>query len=194
MGGPGGGGMGGAGGMGGGRGGAGVGEGEMAGGGQGVSRPEAAKATVRWESASVMRKAGKRTWPEDLSGMYVLSVSGLDRGRRGGTGGGQGAWGNRFQAGVAGGQPDMAARREAMAARLKDTTRLEIHGGPVLTPDKVVFENGDGGGMVLVFGFAKSVAIEPSQKEAIFSTQVGPMLVRAKFNLSEMQVNGKLDI
>lgn len=169
---------GGGGGRGGGRGG--MGGGEMGGGGGGMP-PAMPKANVRWESAAPYQEAMKKMHAEgasaaDLEGFYVITVTGLKLGL-----GGRG--------GNAPSVEQMARARE----RMKDQTQLTRKGKDPINCAKV-----DGTpspeGTTLRFYFPRSEPIVLEDKDVQFETRMGPMELKTKFAIKEMQWNGKLAI
>jgi len=179
MGGPGGGGMGGPGG-----GGMGGPSGGMGGPGGGMEPP---KIIVRWESAEPVREALNRAespaagqlaeWAKDH---YVISTTGMSMMRPGGPG--PGGPGDRPQ-------PD-PSRMEQMRQRMREATSLKVKGKDPIAPVRIeTIETG--GGMLTVFLFPRSAAITPADKEVSFETALGPMAIKSKFNLKDMQYQGK---
>jgi hypothetical protein len=185
MGGPGGGAMGGpGGGMGGPGGGMGAPGGGMGGPGGGMEPP---KIIVRWESAEPVREALKRVespaagqlaeWAKDH---YVISTSGMSMMRPAGPGPG-GPDGRP--------QPD-AGRMEQMQQRMREATSLKVKGKDPIAPVRIeTIETG--GGMLTVFLFPRGAAITPADKEVTFETALGPMAIKSKFNLKDMQYQGR---
>ena len=199
MGGPGGG-MGGPGGMGGGGGMGGAGGGMGGGGGMGrgggMGAPEggggggdesAPKMTVRWASAAPVREAANRSedpaakqvaeWSEKY---YVITVSG---GRRMGMGqrNGGGDW-----------QPD-PERMKAMQERMRQATSLQAKGKDAIQPERIeMIQVPDG--RVTAFLFPRGTVLSKDDKEVVFETARGPMEIKAKFNLAEMDYKGKLEL
>ena len=184
MGGPGGG-MGGpGGGMGGPGGGMGGPGGGMGGPGGGMQAP---KIIVRWESAEPVQEALNRVesvaagklaeWTKDF---YVVSTSGMSMMRRGGRAGGQSG----------SPQPD-PSRVEQMRQRMREVTSLKRKGKDPIAPERIeTIESA--GGMLTFFLFPRSAQISLEDKEITFQTSLGPMAVKAKFNLKDMQYQGKL--
>jgi hypothetical protein len=134
--------------------------------------PPQSRALVRWESAAPIRDADKRQLPEDAAEYYVIGVSGLpmmDAGRPGAP---------------AGGDP------EKMQARLKESTSLRRKGKDPIAPVRVRISEAAGG---LLFYFPRDAGpISIEEKEVVFLTTVGPLVVKAKFPLKEMTYRGKL--
>lgn len=215
MGGPGGGGMGGPGGGGGmgGPGGGGMGGpggGGMGGpgGGMGGGGGSSMSAVVRWQSSLPVRQAMvqlKSTTEPDKAGAakatlsepsknYVIAVEGLPM-MGGGMRGGRrpGMEPQQFQAGGQEVGPRRGPDPEQMKSRLKAQTQLNRKGRDPLHPVEVMMPNGEGP-RVIYFLFAKDDPITLDDKEVEFVTNVGPMMVKRKFKLSEMVVGGKLEL
>jgi len=143
-------------------------------GGPGGGMPEF-KMLVRWESATPVREAGRRVWPKETAGHYILSVSGLPGGGERG--------GNR---------PEMAERRTEMMARLKESTRLQCKGKEAMSPIEVMPQAGDGS-MVILFA-PEGAGITVKDKDVTFVSKMGPLEVKAKFVLKDMLYRGELAI
>ncbi|MBN9657696.1 MAG: hypothetical protein J0H49_05925 [Acidobacteria bacterium] len=192
MGGPGGGGMGGPGG------------GGMGGGGVGGGGVASMSAVVRWQSSLPVRQAmvqlKSTTEPDKASAAkatlnepsknYVIAVEGLPA-MGGGMRGGRrpGMQPQQFQEGGQRRGPDP----EQMKTRLKAQTQLNRKGHDPLHPEDVLMPNRDGP-RVIYFLFPKQDPISLDDKEVEFVTNVGPMMVKRKFKLSEMVMGGKLEL
>ncbi len=178
----GGGGMGGGGGWGGGMGGRGRGGGGR-GGGRGGGQP--VKGMVRWESAKPILEALKTKLPDSFADHYVISVSGFPMmsGRR--------RW--QGQGGDEGEGQQNAPSPQEMLDRLKSFTSLEPKDKPIAQPGVVERQKDDN--TVLLFGFSKqTLALSPGDKEVTFSTRLGRLTVKTKFNLKEMLYHGELAV
>ena len=185
----GGGGMGGGGGRGGGMGGGG-GRGGMGGegggmeGGGGGGMPEMPAAVVRWESAPLVREANARSESKDFNAAvagfskdyYVISVTTVGPERQGGWQGGGGRQEDPQQA---------EERRTQMQARLLTATSLRRGGTESRAPERVEMLK-DSNGRVMLFLFPRALALENGEKDLNFETALGPMVIKAKFNLKEM--------
>ena len=181
MGGPGGGMGGGRGGIGGmgipGMGGGGMGRGRGRGGGQ---RSESIKSTVRWESAKPILDAMKTPLQEGFANHYVISVSGLplNAGRR-----------RRSQDDS---DTNASQSTEDVLDNLKSLTYLEPKGREGVQPGIAQQQPSSGAGSIL-FGFSKEMlALKPEDKEVTFSTRIGGLNVKTKFNLKDMMYHGEL--
>ena len=124
------------------------------------------KATVRWESALPVREALHRGAPGKLPEDYILNVFGE----------------------VPGADPDSGF------AILKDNTTLEHKGDQIklnrveLAPGNSVSEAGT------LFYFSRLLALKLEDKEAIFTTKLGPLKVKCKFTLKDMLYRGNLEL
>ena len=160
----------------------GIGGGGMGGGGMGGGRgnrggmpTQSFRGTVRWESAQPVLEALKSKLPEAFANHYVISVSGFPLSGR-----------NRRRSQ---GEDDTAD----LLDRLKQVTFLEAKGKRDLQPG-LVQEQTSSYGSVL-FGFSKEMlTIKPEDKEVTFTTEVGRLTVKAKFNLKDMMYHGELAV
>jgi hypothetical protein len=124
------------------------------------------KATVRWESALPVREALHPGSPGELPEDYILNVFGE----------------------VPGAEPDSGF------AILKDNTTLEHKGDRIklnrveLAPGNSVSEAGT------LFYFSRLLALKLEDKEAIFTTKLGPLKVKCKFTLKDMLYRGNLEL
>ena len=180
----GGGGMGGGGGRGGG-GGGGEGAGGLGGGGgaMGGGMPQI-KVTVRWESAQMIIDASKRQRSKEAQAYYILSATGLPM-----MGQGRGQGGQEKKA-----APSPEERRNAMVARMKESTMLERKGKDPIYPERVEILEGNNA-RLFVFLFPKEEqAITMGDKEVVFHSKLGAMDLKAKFSLKEMMYEGKLEL
>jgi hypothetical protein len=171
----------GGGGMGGGRGGMGI--PGMGGGGGGRGRrgtmPMQYKGTVRWESATVIRAALKTPLPETLANHYVISVSGIPI-----------ATSRRNEDG-----DDDATVSKGLSPdvleRIKNMTYLEPKGKSPAQPG--VVQPDTGAVNVLLFGFSHELLqLTPEDKEVTFTTQLGKLDLKTKFNLRDMMYHKEL--
>jgi hypothetical protein len=159
---------------------------------RGDEREAARKLTVRWESAAPVREALVKSESADASKFadwskdyYVVTVSGLppmgQHRRRGGDDDQQPP------------DPDRAKEmQERMQERLKQTTTLKVKDKTV-APERIeTFESPSG--RTLAFLFPRTANILPDDKEVSFATSMGPMEIKSKFALKEMQFKGKLEL
>lgn len=165
-------------GMGGGRGGGmGGGRGGRGGGASGY------KGTVQWESAEPMLAALKTTLPEAFANHYVIRVSGFPmlNGRR------------RSQPDDDDDNKSGQTNSDELDA-LKSFTILQPKGMDYAEPG-VVQQQPSSGGPTYLFGFAKEfLDLTPHVKEVTFSTQLGSLIVKAKFEPKDMLYHGKLAV
>jgi hypothetical protein len=132
---------------------------------------ESYKGTVRWESAKPVLEAMKSPLPEAFADHYVISVSGFP------------LMSHRDR-------EDSSQSAEDMLDHLKGLTFLEPKGREGAQPGVVEQQPGSGGGNLL-FGFSKELlALKPEDKEVTFSTRLGRLAVKTRFNLKEMMFHG----
>ena len=156
----------------------------MGGGRRGGGRQQqgqSVQGTVRWESAKPVVEAMKAPLPDAFASHYVISISGfpLNGGRR------------RSQD-----DSDSSSTQSTddMLDQLKSLTYLQPKGRDGAQPGVVQKSPSSGGGTVL-FGFSKEMlALKPEDKEVTFSTKLGHLLVKTKFNLKDMMYHGELAI
>jgi hypothetical protein len=156
--------------------------------GQGATSYNAPQAVVRWESSTLVRDAVGRVeskeFTDAIAGFskdyYIVSVvmAMPGRGGEGGGGGWQGGGGQQ--------DPEQAeARRKAMEARMLQVTSIK-RGTESIAPDKVESLQAHDG-RVTLFLFPRSAHLETGDKDISFETAMrGVMVVKAKFNLKEM--------
>ena len=162
----------------------GMGGGGMGGRGRGRSgrSAQSVSGTVRWESAKPILEALKTPLPEAFADRYLISVSGfpLDSGRY-----------RRSQESSDGNSSQSA---EDMLERLKGLTYLEPKGRESAQPGIVQQQPTAGAGSIL-FGFSKEMlALKPEDKEVTFSTRLGGVTVKTKFNFKDMLYRGELAV
>ncbi|MGA3073038.1 MAG: hypothetical protein ABSG56_05020 [Bryobacteraceae bacterium] len=161
---------------GGGMGGGGMGRGRR-GGGMGGPAPIQYHGVVRWVSAKPIQEVLKSPIPEGLANAYVISVSGIPivTGDRQHT-----SDGDSDSTGATGPSQDVLDR-------IKNLTYLEPKGKSPAQPGTV--QQGSAGfeTNVLLFGFSHEVLqLTPEDKEVSFTTQLGRLEVKTKFNLKDM--------
>ena len=145
---------------------------------------------IRWETSPVIRAAAKKDLPKDMAEHYVISLTTKPMpgmmGGAGGPGGGPG--------GPEGAQ-DPAERRKAMAKRMAAATTLQRKGKDPLNPEHVISGQDQSQNFMVFFMFPRTgQAITAEDKEVTFVTKLGPAEFKAKFNLKDMMVDGKLDL
>jgi len=135
---------------------------------------------VRWESAAPILAAMKAPLPEQFAEHYVISVTGLPL---------FGAAINQAN----GEEPQRRPTEDDAYDKLKQFTRLEPHGRDGVQAGVVhrqVSSNAS-----FLFGFSKeTLQLTAADKEFIFSTNLGQLAVKAKFELKDMLYHGELAI
>ena len=135
------------------------------------------KGTVRWESARPILDAQKTPLPEAFANHYVISVSSIPllTGRRSS-------------------QDDDAESSKPSEDRmdeLKQVTTLQPKGKELAQAGVVQKEISSG--TILLFGFSKdAIELTAADKEVDFTTRLGRLLVKAKFDPKEMLYRGQL--
>jgi hypothetical protein len=153
------------------------------GGGAG-SIPISYRAVVRWESAKPVQEALKTPLQEGLAGNYVISVSGVPVLSQG-----------RDRSG--GGDPDATVSKglsDEVLERIKNLTYLEPKGKSPAQPSVVQKGSISSSGMpTLLFGFPRDVVpLSADDREVTFTTQIGKLEVKTKFNLKDMMYHKEL--
>jgi hypothetical protein len=150
----------------------------------GDAMPVSFTATVRWESAKPIQEALKAPLPEGLAGAYVISVSGVPvvvPGR-------QHTDSGDTESTVSKGLSD------DVLERIKELTYLEPKGKSPAQPS--VVRKGaitSSGTPTLLFGFPREVLpLTVDDKEVVFTTQLGKIEIRTKFNLKDMMYHKEL--
>jgi len=168
------------GGMGGGRG---MGGGGRHGGNSG-SMPLSYTATVRWESAKPVQEALKTPLPESLAGAYVISVSGVPVLQPGRQHSDDGDTESTVSKGLS----------DDVLERIKNLTYLEPKGKSPAQPS--VVQKGaitSSGTPTLLFGFPRDVLpLTADDREVTFTTQLGRIEIKTKFNLKDMMYHKEL--
>ena len=147
-------------------------------GGGGGPMPVSYTATVRWESAKPVQEALKTPLPEGLAGAYVISVSGvpiLSSSR-------QHSDDPDSDTAVSKGLSD------EVLERIKNLTYLEPKGKSPAQPSAVQKGPVSSSGMpTLLFGFPREVLqLTADDREVLFTTKLGQIEVKSKFNLKDM--------
>jgi hypothetical protein len=155
-------------------------------GGQGRGNASSYKGIVRWESAKPILEATKSTLPETFANHYVIAVSGIPlltpRSRRTQTED----------------DDDRSSTRQSGDSQdnfdeLKQLTTLQPKGKDLAQAG--IVQRQVSNGSVLLFGFSKeSLSLTPADKEVDFSTRLGSLIVKAKFNMKEMDYRGQLAV
>jgi len=138
------------------------------------------KGIVRWESAAPILAAMKAPLPEQFANHYVISVTGLPL----------------FGAAITqanGEEPRRRPTEDDAYDKLKQFTRLEPHardGVQAGVVHRQVSSNAS-----FLFGFSQEILqLVAADKEVVFSTNLGHLAVKAKFELKEMLYHGELAI
>ncbi|HKA01969.1 MAG TPA: hypothetical protein VKE70_35910 [Candidatus Solibacter sp.] len=127
---------------------------------------------VRWESAQPIRDALKSPLHEAFEGKYVIAVIGIP---------------------LLGEQARREDEPQDSLESLKGLTSLDIKGKSYIQPDEVRRQIGTGN--TFLFGFPKGkLAIAKSDGEALFSTKLGHIQVKARFAPKEMLYHGELAV
>jgi hypothetical protein len=168
--------------------------GGMGGGGRGMGgggrrggagqMPISYTATVRWESAKPVQEALKTPLPEGLAGAYVISVSGVPVLQPGRQHSDDGDSDTTVSKGLS----------DEVLDRIKNLTYLEPKGKSAAQPS--VVQKGaisSSGRPTLLFGFPRDVVpLTADDKEVAFTTKLGGVEVKTKFNLKDMMYRNEL--
>ncbi|MGA3190259.1 MAG: hypothetical protein ABSF22_24405 [Bryobacteraceae bacterium] len=133
------------------------------------------KAIIRWQSALPVRQALKAPASADYEKFYILNMVG--------------------DVPSIGATPDEdPAQRAARFETLKQVTKLEHKGDAILLSRVEVSPRNDLSLAGTLFYFSRGLALRPEDKQAIFSTKLGPIDVKCKFTLKEMMYQGNLEL
>lgn len=133
------------------------------------------KAIIRWESARPVREAMKLPETPDLEKFYILNMVG--------------------DIPSVGATPDEdESQRAARFAALKQVTKLEHKGDAILLSRVAVAPRTSLSLAGTLFYFSRDLALRLEDKQAMFSTKLGPIDVKCKFTLKEMMYQGKLEL
>jgi len=141
-------------------------------------------ATIRWESAKPIQEALKTPLPESLAGAYVISVSGVP------------ILASSHQHSEDGETPSTVSKglSDEVLERIKNLTYLEPKGKSPAQPS--VVQKGSitsSGTPTLLFGFPREVLpLTEDDKEVTFTTKLGAIDVKTKFNLKDMMYHKEL--
>ena len=140
-----------------------------------AASPAAWKAIIRWESALPVRQALKLAPSPDIEKFYILNMVG--------------------DVPSVGATPDEdASQREARFATLKQVTKLEHKGDEILLSRVEVSPKNDLSLAGTLFYFSRGLALRLEDKQAVFSTKLGPIDVKCKFTLKDMMFQGTLEL
>jgi hypothetical protein len=141
---------------------------------------EAPEFIVRWESAQPLMALEKEPFPHELLGRYVISVTGLTP--------------QMLQLGIGRGGPPQqnVDPRRTVAEQIFSQTTLTIKGHD---PQHAIAMMRTVDMQTYLFGFPReNLPIAPSDKEALFTLKLGPLTIKAKFELKEMMFAGQLAV
>jgi len=137
---------------------------------------------VRWLSAKPIQDAMKAPVPKELANDYVISVSGIPvvTGDR-----------QRSSDSDSGGENNGPSRD--VLDRIKALTYLEPKGKPPIQPGTVQPGSAGFESNVFLFGFSREgFQLRPEDKEVTFTTQLGRLEVKTKFDLKDMLYHKEL--
>lgn len=152
-------------------------------GGMGGPAPVQYHGVVRWVSAKPMQEVLKSPIPEAMANAYVISVSGIPI-----------ITGNRRNSSDSdsGSTGDNAPSQDTLD-RIKSLTYLEPKGKSPEQPSTVQPGSAGFETNVLLFAFShEGLHLTLDDKEASFTTQLGNVEVKTKFNLKEMMYRKEL--
>jgi hypothetical protein len=151
------------------------------GGGRGQQRGALYRGTVRWESAQPVLDALKSPLPEAFANHYVIAVIGFPLP----------ASPRRYQD-EEGDNPPRRSQDDALD-NLKHFTTLQPRGKELAQAGIVQQQTSSNSN--LLFGFSKdSLTLTKDDKEVLFSTTLGRLVIRAKFDPKEMLYRGQLAV
>ncbi len=137
--------------------------------------PAAWKAMLRWQTALPVREALKLDPSPDFDKFYILNMVG--------------------DVPSIGATPDEdATQRAARFETLKQVTKLEHKGDEILLSRVAVSPKNDFSLAGTLFYFSRGLALRLEDKQAIFSTKLGPIDVKCKFTLKDMMYRGSLEL
>jgi hypothetical protein len=160
------------------------------GGGRGQQGGALYRGTVRWESAQPVQDALKSPLPEEFANHYVIAVIGfpLPGGQR------------RYQD-EQGDYPPRQSQDDNPPRRSRDDTLDNLKQFTTLQPkgkelaQAGVVQQQTSSNSNLLFGFSKdSLTLTKDDKEVLFSTTLGRLVIRAKFDPKEMLYRGRLAV
>jgi len=155
-------------------------------GGQNPGNASTYKGTVRWESAKPILAATKSTLPDIFASHYVIAVSGIP------------LLNPRMQRAQTEDDDSQNSRTSSQSEQaklddLKQFTILQPKGKDLAQAGIVQREVSNGN--VILFGFSReTLQLKPDDKEVDFSTRLGSLIVKAKFNMKEMMYRGDLAV
>lgn len=136
--------------------------------GHGRGGPSGYQGTVRWESAAPIAAALKAPLPGGFEGRYVISVNGFPA------------------------TEGQSRSREEEFENLKSLSSLQAKGRELVQAG-VVQQQVATTGASFLFGFSRELLpLDADDKEVLFSTQLGKLVVKARFLPKEMLYHGQL--
>ena len=166
------------------------------GGGYPSSQSSNYKGTVRWESAQPVLDALKTPLPDAFAGLYVIGtrdIPFLDNNRQRSSQTSDDNDQDRPKLSTPDSDNNDSAAAKRTIERIKYATTLQVKGKDSVTP-KIVQQMTPGGSYFL-FGFPKDpFDFGKKDHEVDFSTQLGRLIVKAKFDPSEMLYHGKIAV
>lgn len=135
------------------------------------------KTVVRWESSKPVRLAKKESLGEEPA-FYVVSMSGLmlPAGRQRGE------------------EPSDGNHAEQVKQITEESTRLQVKGKDPILPDKVDATDSGESALLVTYYFLKSPPISLEDREVNFISRLGPMEIKVKFLLQDMQYRDQLTL
>jgi hypothetical protein len=158
------------------------------------------KATVRWESAAPVVEARKKQPDPEAAENYIISVSGLPLFGGPPPGGGPGGppRGGGPDAPAGGERPDRPAptaeQRKAMIGTLKETSALQRKGRDPIAAVRVGELEGSEPPTLLFYFPRAGDPISLADKEVTFLTRIGPLQLKVKFAVKDMQYRGQVSL
>lgn len=137
--------------------------------------PPSFPGVVRWASAKPILQALQLKLPPQLSDYYVVSVSGLP-----------------VIGGYSSGGSASDTSPEHAFDALKEVSYLEVQRKNPVQPGEIVQDPNESS--TIYFGFLHQFLDLMDAKTATFSTTMGPLDVKVKFNLKEMKYRGELAV
>lgn len=171
------------------------------GGGPGGGMPSM-EATVRWESAAPVVEAQKKQSDPDAKEFYIISVSGLPLFGGPPPGGPNGPAGSGEPAGSNGqDRPERperpapsAEQRKAMIESLKQFSALQRKGKDPIVAHRVGEVEGSETPALLFYFPRSGDPITLADKEVTFVTRIGPVQLKVKFAIKDMQYHGQVTL
>ena len=140
-----------------------------------ATSPAEWKAIIRWQSALPVRLALKASPSPDTEKFYILNMVG--------------------DVPSIGATPDEdASQRAARFETLKQVTKLEHKGDEILLSRVETAPRNNFSMAGTLFYFSRGLALRPEDRQATFSTKLGPIDVKCKFTLKDMMFQGNLEL